>query len=296
MDIAAFVNDGWSTHGDDPAGVWARLPGAIPHLSAGSELLSVASLAVHVIGEHLGRWGDGVAFLGELRQTPAFDTDAPEGRATWRLEAALLLCSGDRTGSESALGRASEGGDPAVQRVRMLSLAASALCGQGRVADAAAAFEAALAIDAEGSARSLAIMGNNLACTLEEKTDRSAEEVALMKRAASVAREQWAIAGTWVNVRIAEYRLAMTHLQAGEPAVALTHAALAQALVDENGGDAGDRFFPLLAEAEARHALDDVERSARALDAAARALPDVHADMLDYCADELEKVRLRVGA
>ena len=61
--------------------------------------------------------------------------------------------------------------------------------------------------------RALAITGNGLACTLEEKPDRTADERALMILAAQTARHHWAIAGTWLETERAEYRLANTWLQ-----------------------------------------------------------------------------------
>ncbi|MDP2307547.1 MAG: hypothetical protein Q8P18_16085 [Pseudomonadota bacterium] len=100
----------------------------------------------------------------------------------------------------------------------VLGLAASALATQGRTLEAAATFEAAaiLADATEALHRSIAMTGNNLAVSLEQRVQRSPEEDTLMLRAAQVARVFWGRAGTWLNVERAEYRLAMTRLGRGE--------------------------------------------------------------------------------
>ena len=91
--------------------------------------------------------------------------------------------------------------------------------------------------------RTLAITGNALACTLEERRDRSADERALMILAAKTAREHWAIAGTWLETERAEYRLANTWRQAGDAARARGHAQACLDIVAANDGAALERFF-----------------------------------------------------
>lgn len=62
--------------------------------------------------------------------------------------------------------------------------------------------------------RALAVTGNNLACTLEEKNHRSLQETELMILASRTARKYWELAGGWLEISRAEYRLAMNYLQA----------------------------------------------------------------------------------
>ena len=66
------------------------------------------------------------------------------------------------------------------------------------------------------------------------------------KRSAAIsrtARRFWALAGTWLETERAEYRLAMTWLQAGDPALARHHAQQCLAIVQANGSVPLERFF-----------------------------------------------------
>ncbi len=101
--------------------------------------------------------------------------------------------------------------------------------------------------------------------------------MALGSLAAHVSGEhlgQWeegaALLGTLTedNVKIAEVRLAHTHLAAGDADVALSHARAALALCDEEDAPDEHRFYPWVAEALALHAR---EQRGAALDAAGKA-------------------------
>ena len=72
--------------------------------------------------------------------------------------------------------------------------------------------------------RSMAVTGNNLAFALEEKAILSDGETTLMIQAAQAARKYWELAGTWLHVERAEYRLAKTYLKAGNKMKAREHA------------------------------------------------------------------------
>ena len=65
----------------------------------------------------------------------------------------------------------------------------------------------------------------------------------------------WERVGTWVNVKIAEVRLAHTHLAAGEADVALSHARAALSICNVQDAPDAHRFYPWVAEARALHAL-----------------------------------------
>ena len=64
---------------------------------------------------------------------------------------------------------------------------------------------------------SAAVAGNNLAATLEEKPDRDAFETEGMLTAAQGGLHHWKLAGGWMEEERAEYRLARSLLQAGDP-------------------------------------------------------------------------------
>ncbi|MFT4622750.1 MAG: hypothetical protein ACI8PZ_001406 [Myxococcota bacterium] len=249
------VQQGWSTHAADPEGTLTRLAAVRP--DGPRPLAVLATLQVHILGEHLGRWADAVALVRAHREGEAYDAEDAWAATLWRLEAAMHRCAGDQAQADVAV--VSAGGDARVQRIRAWAVAAPALAARGGdaggvLAEALALGEALAPGADDPASKALAIAANNVACALEERSDRSPADTAAMKQAARAARAWWGIAGNWVNVRLAEYRLAMTHLRAGEPAVAEAHARAALALADANAGASTDRFFGWLALAEARAA------------------------------------------
>jgi hypothetical protein len=105
--------------------------------------------------------------------------------------------------------------------------------------------------------RALAIGGNNLAAALEEKADRDADETAGMVLAAEGGLAWWRRAGTWLEHERAEYRLAMSLLQAGRSADAAAAARRCLTLCTANDADAFERFFGHAALALALRAAGD---------------------------------------
>jgi len=234
MTLDDFVAAGWREHGADAAGVMRRLPEGLALVETAPQVDALARLIMHVAGEHLGEWRAGIALLERLAGLGAGDPDGAAARAI----TVLRVCAGDAVPAAASVS----------ERVRVAAPAAAALVGQGRLADAASLYEEAVALapglaDSDPGVRALAVTSNNLACALEDKTARTADERALMLRAAAVARTAWARAGSWLHVERAEYRLAMSHLAAGEGAAALEHARRCLAIVDDNGGDPEERRY-----------------------------------------------------
>ena len=91
--------------------------------------------------------------------------------------------------------------------------------------------------------RILAAGGNNLAVALEAKVDRSPSETHAMLAAAEAALTYWKQAGTWLEEERAQYRLARSRLQAGEPAAAVQSAECCVAVCERNGAPPFERFF-----------------------------------------------------
>lgn len=285
--IESVVEQGWADHDKDSAGVLERTVQAIPRIEDAKHLPAVAALLVHVAGEHLGRWGDGLAALDRLAALPVHGPASPEAQALLRSRAALLLGSGDRAAAEDCIARA----HPAVPtlpaastRVRVLAVAASALAGQRRVDDAIALFEEALSLASYGpdkadpASRALAVTGNNLAASLEEKTGRSAAEDRLLELAAKTGRRYWEVAGTWLETERAEYRLCMTYVALGRSKDALDHATLCLALCEKNGADAAELFF-------AHEALAKASKARMK-----ELLTKVEESMKNYCEETLAKL------
>lgn len=241
MDFDTFLNQAWTEHAEQAEAVAERVATqGLALLQQPAQVLPLAQLAQHVHGAHLGRWAQGVAFQQQLAALPLTAGDSATAAALQRFAAALKLAGG--LGDERA-------GLGASERIRITALAAAALAehdsarARALLEEAVAAAEAAALPGADPALRALAATGNNMAVTLEEKTGRSAAERELMLLAAQTARRYWARAGTWLETERAEYRLAMSWLQAGDAVQARLHARLCLDLVQANDGPALERFF-----------------------------------------------------
>jgi hypothetical protein len=270
MDFDTFVQQAWTDHATDSPAVAERLHGqALALVADDAQVLRLAHLAHHVFGEHLARWQGGLQFLQQLATLPvlAGASDGTTAMALRRYQASLRLAGGladdrdDFTASE---------------RIRITGMAAAnlgshdAARASALLHDALARAEAAALPDQDPAHRLLAVSGNSIAGTLEEKAVRSAEERALMLHAAQVARQFWARAGTWLEIERAEYRLAMSWAQAGDWAQARQHAQNCLDIVRANGSVPLELFFGW-------EALGAVERAAGNATAHAQALAQAHA-------------------
>ena len=134
-------------------------------------------------------------------------------------------------------------------RIAVLATASSALMGQREFARSITAYQEALRLAEMGlpagspALRALAIGGNNLATGLEEKTDRDAVETKGMVAAAEGGLKYWRLAGTWLEEERAEYRLARSLLQAGDPGGAVNHALRCVEVCAANNAAPFERFF-----------------------------------------------------
>jgi len=290
-----FVAKGWDDHATDAAGVFDRFASGVALVTEPKHVPPFAGLVVHVAGEHLGRWNEGLDLLRRLERPPLL-AESPEGRALARSKAVLELCAGDRQAAQRSATAARSGASQpfASDLARILAIASAALAGQKRVAEASEAFEEALALAAYGptagdpTARALAITANNLASAYEERQDRSPAEDALMKRAALVARDWWGLAGTWVEAGRAEYRCSFSHRAGGDNAAALEHARRCLRIVEANGSDPYEALFAHEALAYAHHALGDGLAAARERSAMASLVPSVaDADGRAFCEGQL---------
>ncbi len=305
MTLDEFVSQGWQDHAADAAAVMSRFPQGLDLVTEPKHLPALAGLVVHVAGEHLGRFDEGIRLLGRLERLPLFDPSTPEGKAVARSLAVLHTCAGNATDAArwTAAARTGGGTPEDSDRVRILAVAASALAGQKRLREAAEAFDEALALAKYGpgasdpAAKALAITGNGLACTLEESPARTPDETALMLRAAEASLRFWAVAGGWTEVERAEYRLAMSSLKAGDARSALGHAEACLRIVEENGSDPFESFFAREVLSLARLASADRAGARRDRDAAAARLPSIDDSEgnRSYCAGELAKLDAALG-
>jgi tetratricopeptide (TPR) repeat protein len=304
MTFEEFISQGWSDHATDSEGVLSRLPQGIDLIAEARHLPAFAGLCVHVAGEHLGRWADGIALLDRLDRHPAFDPATAEGKAVARSKAVLYRCAGDHAEESRCLAASVSGGDipEASDRIRVLAVAAAAYLGQKRLAEARRDFEEAAALAGYGpaatdpAARALAITGNNIACELEERPALTDEERSVMLHAAEVARRFWGVAGGWMETERAEYRLAMSCIKAGDPARALAHARRCLVIVEENGSDPGEEFFGREAVARAHLAAGDAAQARKERDGMATLLPSIPDESFrGFCEGEFAKLEAALG-
>jgi hypothetical protein len=268
MTFDNWLAQAWDAHVVDAAAVAADIDArGLALAGSDAHLAALAQLAHHVHGEHLGDWTRGQQVLWHV-QAHAAAADAARG-AVQRALASLALCAGEA--------QALDGLD-ASSRVRAAAMAAANLAARD-TPRAQALFEQALAEaqalpDTDPCMRALAVTGNNLACTLEEKAGRSTDENALMILAAQTARRCWALAGTWLETERAEYRLAMTWLAAGDAAQALQHARACLDIVQAHDGPPLEQFFAWEALARSASSPTDHATARAAAEAAFGALAE----------------------
>ena len=296
MDFDAFISQGWDDHVKDAPGVATRLQTeGIALLSEAGQIVPLAHLAHHVMGEHLGRWQDGLQFQQQLAALPLCQLGSAEAQALGRFMASLQLASGamDAVDLRSTLSPS--------DAIRVTAMAAASLAGQDTARalvlfqDALAQADRAALPDTDPCTRALAVSGNNLASTLEEKNSRSAEERSLMILAAQTARRYWAIAGGWLETERAEHRLAMTWLQAGDPVQARLHAQNCLDNVAANEGPALERFFGWDALGRAERAAANATAHAQALSQAEAAFAALEPSDRGWCQATLDALRRAPG-
>lgn len=324
-DFQPWLDRAWDEHAADPRAVLQRLLAqGSARAAADPEVAALARLAAHLHGTHLGLWAEGRAFQAELAAHPCAGPAARDAAALH--DAALALAAAGAGADGPAAGAGTDGGTdgstdgaaasvagaagaagapgaagsaplPPATRVRALALAADHLHAHDAGAAAARlqqaqALAAALPLAGDDPAcRALAVAGNNIAAALEELPQRSAAQRALMLQAAHCGRRWWARAGTWLQVERAEYRLAMSHLAAGDPAAARAHAQACLEGVRANGDAALERFFGLQALALAERALGDAAAQAAAVAAAAAAFAALDEADQGWCRPALQALQ-----
>ena len=176
-------------------------------------------------------------------------------------------------------------------------MAAATVLGQrdvaraGRLFRTAAGLAAALPAQDPGH-RALAVAANNLATELCEQNELSGEVTALMLMAAEAGRHHWQIAGTWLNVARAEYRLSVCRRKAGDAAGAAVHALSCLAVLGEHPeAEAWDQFHGWQALAAAERAAGKEAEFLRARENAENAFGQLSAEDQPYCRTALESLK-----
>jgi len=289
MTFDEFIDAAWKEHGDQPAQVAERIAGSLHVVTAPEQVAPMARLIAHLFGEHLGQWQQGERLLQSLRALPGFDDSAEAAGALRRGSATLRYAGGDAAALDP-LG--------SEDRVAVLAAAAAMFTGRGELSSAIAAYDEALKLAADGlppgapAVRALAVGGNNLACVLEEKPDRSDAQTRAMVRAAEGGLRYWTQAGTWLEQERAEYRLARSLLQAGEAAAAVTHASRCVSVCLENDAPAFEQFFGQAVLCLACRAAGDHAAADAAQRAAAQHYARVPAEERSWCDADRKEIGL----
>ena len=287
MDFDAALGRAWNDHADDPQGVIARWPALQPLATDEPQIERLAALMHHVHGAHLGEWQRGAAALQALRALGAYRDDGPSGAALRRALASLAACAGE-TASAEALSTS--------DRIRVGAMVVENLAAQaparamGLLRDTLEAARRSGLPDNDPMHRAVAVAAHNVACALEEATGRSADERALMILAAQASRAHWAHAGTWLEIERAEYRLAMTWLQAGDLAQARQHAQACLDIVAANDGAALERLFGWEALGLVERAASNPAGHTHALAMVRAAFAQLSADDQGWCAESIAKL------
>lgn len=250
MNFNDYLNEAWEKHQDHTEKVFNEFPQYFSLCEKDEDVLSLAHLITHVCGEHLGKWYDGIVLLETLlTEKPITDLSGFN-----RFKAILNLCA-DKNYSLAGFSDSDQ--------ARILASCASALTSHKELERAGRYLKKADLIvkeklkDNDPAIKAMAMTGNNLACSLEEKEDKGKEEIELMKTAAHIGRVFWEKAGTWLHLERAEYRLAKTYLNANEPDVAKTHAINCLSIIEKHGDDPLELFFAHEVLALCAEALND---------------------------------------
>lgn len=250
-----FIQRAWAEHGKQPEQVASRIESGVALVTNGDQAAKLAQLTAHVFGEHLGKWDQGVSYLEQIKRHASLASEKENLNAVDRALAGLQIAGGIKR--DISLVSNSD-------NIRALALAASALGGHQKFLMAKKYFEQASGLANEKlppkdpAYRALAVTGNNLACALEEMSSLSDEDSSFMIFAANSARQYWEVAGTWLEVERAEYRLSRSYLRAQLLEQALGHAKKCLEMVEKNAAPALEFFFAYEAMALVNHASKNI--------------------------------------
>jgi tetratricopeptide (TPR) repeat protein len=287
MDFVTYHSKAWQDHAAEASRVASDFPTGLGLAKTADDLTKMAGLVTHVAGEHLAKWQMGIDTLKGIRKHTAYSQDSELEKAIVRSIAALEVGSGQEvdhdTFSQSDL-------------IRVLAVASSALS-ERDTQRATSLLNQALDLaqrgleQADPANRALAVTGNNLAAALEEKPNRTAQETELMIFAAHAGRKFWQIAGTWVEVMRAEYRLSMSYLKANRLQDAFLHVQTSIEFGQENGALPIDLFFGFEALALVERAKGNVIGHQAAVEKAEEYFGKMIPENQTWCKAYLDKIR-----
>lgn len=291
MTFQTFLAQAWSDHTKDPKKVSKTFIPAFSYIEESVQVIQLAQLITHVMGEHLFKWSEGIHLLHNLGNHQKARNNQDCQDAIQRSIATLRVCD-DLTYSLSQFSNSDQ--------IRILATAASALSAYNKTAKAKlllkrATDQATVGVVKEDPAnRALAIAGNNLASSLEEKEKRTAEEDELMIFAAQVARKYWELAGTWLEIERAEYRLAQSFLKTKNIVQARIHAKSCLEICQKNKAPALEFFFAYEAKALIEKTSNQTQELAQTLSEMKKQFSQLSEDEKMWCEDTLNNLSIKL--
>jgi tetratricopeptide (TPR) repeat protein len=289
MSFNDYLNNAWSIHAADPKKVANEFKSNFNLMNSDDDVMAISRLIVHVCGEHLGNWQQGIELLRKLKNNaPIKDKNEMN-----RLMAILDLGNNPNISIEKF---------SQSDKTIIYSTTAAALASLGGLKNAAVLYHKAceiniVEINAEDPANhALAIASNSIACKLEDKKERTQKETELMITAATMARKYWEIAGSWKEVERAEYRLSKTFIEAADLDLAKNHAEKCLEIVIQNKSEPLEVFFAY----EALATIQKLKKSAMGFESALfqmkNAFDLLSVDDQNYCQKILETLSAPIPA
>jgi hypothetical protein len=240
MNFKEYIEKAWNDHATDAKLVFESFQNAEKLITSRDEITQLVRLITHVCGDHLGLWREGILKLQNLTQNQYYQPNTESELSIKRSIAMLKLCADDSTSIIEF--------SPS-DKIRILAMAAGSIFEHGDFKRAKKFFTEALELAVTGLSkddpanRAVAITGNNLACSIEEKANRTEDDIQLMILASKTGRKYWEIAGGKSEVAMAEYRLSQTYLQAKMIELSYEHAQNCVELCEENQLSSLDHFY-----------------------------------------------------
>jgi hypothetical protein len=255
MEFDKYINKSWDDHGDDSLKVAATFSEGIKLLTKTPQITQFANLVTHVMGVHLGKTSEGKAILKQLEGLEFNDS---ETLLNIKISKAILSYVENENFDLSSFTDS--------EKVRIVATAASSFQGLNKIAESKTALHKAMSLAGlletkDPANRSLAVSGNVIASSLEEKKELSRDETELMLLAAHTSRKYWEIFGTWLEVERGEYRLAQSYLKAKDFINSIKHANLCLTICETNKAPALEFFFAYEAISGVEKAMNQPLRS-----------------------------------
>lgn len=239
MNFKEYINKAWTEHAEDSLKVFHTFAEGEKLISTNEEIPQFVALVTHVCGVHLGDWKSGLNILEKLAKHNIFKSGTESENTIKRSLATIKLSSGQLNNLD---------GFSISDQTRIYAMATTMLADRNEMPRAQKYFIESLKLasdlsKADPANRALAVTGNNLSCSLEEKKDRNDIDNKLMILAAQTGRKYWEICGGASEVAMAEYRLSQNYFHLNQIEMAYQHAINSVELCEKNNLSALDCFY-----------------------------------------------------